>query len=207
MNHWSQNGAEQEQFFLVFRTACKAVTSSSIIFFAQMFLGEQWCALSKCPRSHLCRGPGHSAFPLDCYARSLFCCHGLLSCRTPRSPWHAQSWPQHCNCFCAELLCGRGRGSGSCQQIPLSSYYTSYFHSSWAPLASRWNTPAMVCHGSHCWLPGGLSSSLLKSSPSDGLMKLCSENYSAVMRSSFLFPNPGRVGWRLEFPNNFLITI
>lgn len=41
MNYLSQNGAEQEQFFLVFGTARKAVTSSSIIFFAQMLLGEQ----------------------------------------------------------------------------------------------------------------------------------------------------------------------
>lgn len=41
MNYLSQNGAEEEQFFLVFRTAWEAVTSSGIIFFAQMLLGEQ----------------------------------------------------------------------------------------------------------------------------------------------------------------------
>lgn len=205
MSYLSQNSAEQEQFCIL-RTLGVAVNSSSIIFFALMLLGEQLCALLKCPRSHPCRGPGRSGFPLDRCAPSLSCCLGLLGCKILLSPCYAQSLPQHCSYFCAEILCGWERGSGSCQQILSSSCWTSYSHSSWAPLASRWNTPAVVCHGSRCWLLGCLSSSLLKRPPSNGIMKLCLESCLAVRKSSFL-PNPGKVGWRLEFLSNFLITV
>jgi len=201
----SHDRTEQERFF-TWRTAGLAVNSSSITFFAQMLLEEQRCALLKCPKSHPCRGPGHSGFPFEHCVLSLFCFLDLLSCRILLSPY-TQPLPQHCNYFCAEILCGWGRGFGSCLEIPLSSYWTSYFHSSWAPSASHWSTLARVCRGSHCCVPVGPSCSLLRGPPSNGLTKLCLENHSAVRKSSFLFPNPGKAGWSLEFQDNFLITV
>lgn len=121
MNDQSQNGAEQERFFLAFRTARKAATSSSIIFFAQMLLGERQFALSKRPTSHPCRGPAHPEFPLEGSAPSFFGCLDWWSCRTLRRPCCAQPSPRHHSCSCAGILGGRRRGSGSYQRILSSS--------------------------------------------------------------------------------------
>lgn len=166
---------------------------------------EQWCALSKDPRGHPCWSSGHSGFPFGPGTRSLPCCAALLSCRAPHPPCHGPSPAQRCSCSCAETLSGPGTGSGSC--LPLFSFWTSCFRSSPAPSASRWNTPAKVCPGSQGWWAGGLSSSLLRGSPGNGLTRLSWGNYWAVVRSSSLFPDPGKFGWRLDFPNNFLITV
>lgn len=205
--NYSQNGAEHEQLFLGSRTAQKSVPSSSITSFAQMLLGEQRCALSQGPRSHLCRALGHSGFPSAPCTQSLFCWAGLLGCRAPLPPCHGPSPAQRCSCSCAGILAAPGTGSGSSLQTPCFSCCTSCSRSSPAPSASRWNTPAEVCPGSQGWWAGGLSSSLLSSSPGNGLTRLSLGNYWAVVRSSSFFPDPGKFGWRLGFPNNFLITV
>lgn len=160
--------------------------------------------MSEGPQSHQCRAWGRSGFPFEPCTLSLGCSAGLLSCRAALPPCHGPAAAQHCSCSCAGSPAAPGTGSGASLQTPLSSCCTSCSRSCPAPSASRWNIPAGVCPGSQGWWAGGLSSS---SSPGNGLTSLSLGNYWVLVRSSSLFPDPGKFGWRQDFPNNFLTAV
>lgn len=182
-------------------TAQKSATTSSITSPAPTLREEQRWALSKAPRGHQSRPWGCSGSPAEpCCPFPCGCAAGL-SCRAALPPGPAPA--RRRSRSCAGTAWAPARGSGSSLQTPWISCCPSCSRSSPAPSASRWNTPAGACPGSQgCWA-GGLSSSLQRSPPGNGVRSPSLGSHWA----SSLFPGPGRFGWRQDLPNNFLITV